>query len=66
MYIVAVQDLSNGFGYIPKVQTFHSLSDAFVHFNKLAYEARFDFLMPRRSLIWRASLRLRSSMMREI
>lgn len=43
MYIVAVQDLSNGFGYIPKVQTFHSLSDAFVHFNKLAYEARFDF-----------------------
>ena len=43
MYIVAVQELSNGFGYVPKVSTFKSLNDAFAHFNKLAYEARFDF-----------------------
>lgn len=43
MYIVAVQELSNGFGYLPKVQTFKSLDEAFAHFNKLAYEARFDF-----------------------
>ena len=43
MYIVAVQELSNGFGYVPKVETFKSLNEAFAHFNKLAYEARFDF-----------------------
>jgi len=43
MYIVAVQELSNGFGYVPKVKTFKSLNEAFAHFNKLAYEARFDF-----------------------
>ena len=33
MYIVAVQELSNGFGYLPKVQTFKSLNEAFAHFN---------------------------------
>lgn len=43
MYIVAVQELSNGFGCVPQVKTFKSLNEAFVHFNKLAYEARFDF-----------------------
>jgi hypothetical protein len=43
MYIVAVQDLSSGFRRAPKVKIFENLNEAFPQFNKLAYEARFDF-----------------------
>lgn len=43
MYIVATQEVLNGFPYSPKVKTFETLEVAFKEFNKLTFGAQMDY-----------------------